>query len=1126
MQQGLELEFLDDNNLAGFRLQKLEILNWGTFNQKIWQLEINGKNGLLTGDIGSGKSTVVDAITTLLVPANRIAYNKAAGAESKERNLRSYVLGYYKSERDNETGIVKPAQLRNNSSYSVILGIFYNEGYDQYITLAQVFWLKEQQTQPARFFVGAEKPLSINEHFANFGSEMNALRKKLRQMDIDTFDTFPPYSAWFRRRFGIQNDQALELFHQTVSMKSVGNLTEFVRSHMLEPFEETQQRIEHLLLHFDDLNRAYQAVLKAEDQVSLLTPIVQSCQQYQQIEQQIANISCQIDQLSPYFNMRKCQLLEKQLTQLEQEYQNTSENIQQLELVKAEQVKKLDQIKWDIQQNGGNRLTELKQQIQEKERIKTERLSKFEQYKKQITELDEIIATNQTDFITQKSKLAQKHQLIEQQITEQRNLEVEATTDLRHLEKECNGLNDEIQSLKQRENNISRRQIEIRQQLCQELNLDVENLPFIGELLQVKETEKDWEGAAERLLHNFALSMIVSEEHYVKVADWVNNNHLNGRIVYYKVNKHQTMLSSELHPDSLIYKLEIKPNIPFYQWLENELYKRFDFAACDSAEQFRRESKAITLKGQIKDKTGRHEKDDRYRIDDRSRYVLGWSNAEKITALTQTLKQCERQLSQVQQKIIGYKQTQSTLDKQNKLLVRLESFQTFAEIDFETTVREIALLNDEYQQLQSSSNILSQLNDQLKALEIEIKACETQYIELVAHKGGLDSEIKSTKTELETTALLAEESPVETDLAEKLGQELNGLLESLNRRSLTLINCGDIENKLRTKFNGENKKLSDKQDREREKIINKMSDFNHKYPLETNEFDASIKSYLEYEAFLNRLNADDLPKFVAQFKKLLNENTINEIANLNAQLNRERETIKQRIGIINRSLESIDYNPGRYISLETGVNPDLEIRQFQLDLRACTEGAVTGSESNQYSEAKFLQVKAIVDRFRGREGLTEQDKRWAAKVTDVRNWFLFSATERWRADHSEHENYPDSGGKSGGQKEKLAYTILAASLAYQFGLEFGVTRSRSFRFVMIDEAFGRGSDESAQYGLRLFKQLNLQLLIVTPLQKVDIIEPFVSSVCLVKNQDGANSRLLNLTIEEYQIQKTAGQLNA
>jgi uncharacterized protein YPO0396 len=71
-------------------------------------------------------------------------------------------------------------------------------------------------------------------------------------------------------------------------------------------------------------------------------------------------------------------------------------------------------------------------------------------------------------------------------------------------------------------------------------------------------------------------------------------------------------------------------------------------------------------------------------------------------------------------------------------------------------------------------------------------------------------------------------------------------------------------------------------------------------------------------------------------------------------------------------------------------------------------------------------------------------------VTDVRNGFLFAASERWREDGSEYEHYSDSGGKSDGQKEKLAYTILAASLAYQFGLEWGAVRSRSFRFVVID----------------------------------------------------------------------------
>ena len=208
--------------------------------------------------------------------------------------------------------------------------------------------------------------------------------------------------------------------------------------------------------------------------------------------------------------------------------------------------------------------------------------------------------------------------------------------------------------------------------------------------------------------------------------------------------------------------------------------------------------------------------------------------------------------------------------------------------------------------------------------------------------------------------------------------------------------------------------------------------------------------------------------------------------------------------------------------LEPNASGDAEIRDFQQELRACTEGALTGSEDAQYSEAKFLQVRRIIERFRGRDEHSDMDRRWTAKVTDVRNWFVFGASERWREDNTEHEHYADSGGKSGGQKEKLAYTVLAASLAYHFGLEWGAARSRSFRFVVIDEAFGRGSDESAEYGLRLFKQLNLQLLIVTPLQKIHIIEPFVASVGFVHNEGGRDSRLRCLSIEEYREQKAAG----
>jgi uncharacterized protein YPO0396 len=344
-------------------------------------------------------------------------------------------------------------------------------------------------------------------------------------------------------------------------------------------------------------------------------------------------------------------------------------------------------------------------------------------------------------------------------------------------------------------------------------------------------------------------------------------------------------------------------------------------------------------------------------------------------------------------------------------------------------------------------------------------------------------------------------------------------LEALGEQSITADNADKRQSEMRDwlqkKIDNEDKRVSTIAER----IIKNMQDYRRDYVSETSEVDAQIESGHEFRKMLQLLQADDLPKFEQRFKDLLNENTIREIANFQSQLNRERQEIKERIAKINQSLGQIEYNKSRYIVLEDQTNPDIEIREFQQSLRACTEGSLTGSEEEQYAERKFLQVKSIIDRFRGREGTIDIDTKWTRKVTDVRNWFSFAASERWLEDNSEYEHYTDSGGKSGGQKEKLAYTVLAASLAYQFGLEWGEVRSRSFRFVVIDEAFGRGSDESARFGLELFKKLDLQLLIVTPLQKIHIIEPYVSNVGFVYNPLGHESFLRNLTIQQYRTEK-------
>ncbi|WP_275761250.1 ATP-binding protein [Ralstonia pseudosolanacearum] len=1112
----LALDFVGDDSRVGFRLERLEVLNWGTFDKRVWRLQLDGRNGLLTGDIGSGKSTLVDALTTLLVPAHRVAYNKAAGAEAKERSLRSYVVGHYKSERNEVTGTAKPVALRDASSYSVILGVFRNEGYDQSVTVAQVFWLKDPQGQPARLFVAAERSLGIADAFAGFGSDIAALRKKLRGASCELFDSFPPYGAWFRRRLGIEHEQALELFHQTVSMKSVGNLTEFVRSHMLEPFD-VGSRIEALNRHFDDLDRAHQAVLKAKRQVQLLTPLIEDGHRHAALAAEIRGLREGREALRPYFARLKAVLLDRRLALLTQDAQKLDAQIERLSAERDTGREELGRIERALRDNGGDRLEQLATEIRRKEVEKSLRLQKAERYTELLGRIDEAPPSDEAAFLAQQQSIGTRAESLRSRIADLDNRITEEGYALRKGGEEHAVLTGEIESLQRRKSNIDATQIRIRDALCDALSIGEDELPFAGELIQVREDQRDWQGAAERLLRGFGLSLLVPDAHYQVVTEWVNREHLGARLVYFHVRSRKaTQQGASLHPQSLVRKLVIKPDSQHYEWLERELRNRFDVACCDSAEQFRREARAMTCAGQIKDPSGRHEKDDRSRVDDRSRYVLGWSNADKLRALRDRRGCLEEQLAQQGQRIAETQQARQQLQDRLEALAKLEEFTRYPDIDWSGVAREIAQLIDERQRLEAASDALQELGRQLAGAREHLTGIESKLDDARGKRGEVKSKLEAAEALREQAQGMYDTTPLDDTQTVRLD---GWRAEALGEHQLTVESCDnreqDVRRWLQERIDTEDKRLG----RLTEKLVQSMAAFKDEFKAESTEMDAALAALPEYERLLTSLRRDDLPRFEARFKELLNVNTINEIANFNAQLARERETIKERVEFINQSLQAIDYNPGRFIKVVAQPSPDAEIRDFQQDLRACTEGALTGSSDEQYSEAKFLQVKAIIDRFRGREGLSDADRRWTAKVTDVRNWFMFSASERWRADGAEHEHYSDSGGKSGGQKEKLAYTVLAASLAYQFGLEWGAVRSRSFRFVVIDEAFGRGSDESAQYGLELFRQLNLQLLIVTPLQKIHVIEPYVASVGFVHNEGGRDSRLRCLSIEEYRAQK-------
>ncbi len=696
----------------------------------------------------------------------------------------------------------------------------------------------------------------------------------------------------------------------------------------------------------------------------------------------------------------------------------------------------------------------------------------------------------------------------------------EAGVTLRELRGQHGELTAELDSLRQRRSNIPSAVLAIRDKLCDQLRIEPMALPFAGELIQVREHERAWEGAIERLLHQFGISLLVPEAHYQSVAQWVNDTHVGSRLVYFRVRTKPAAVEVRLPASSVVRKLAVKTDTPFYDWIESELARRFDYACCESMDQFRREQRAITLTGQTKAGGERHEKDDRFRLDDRSRFVLGWSNAEKIAALSRQ----ERDLStRIQAQIGLVNSLKAGLESHNAILIQWQQitlFEQFDEQDWRPLVIALEALERERQALADSSDMLRTLQLQFDELLSAQANTEEALRESTAKHATATEKLAAATAARGDCTILVEATPREAcdQFFPRLRQFADGMP---NQNALTVESCDNREKEMRdalqSQIDAEDRKVA----RLRDGIIAAMQSYIRNWPLDARDVDVSIAAAHEYQSMLNALQADDLPRFAGRFKDLLNENTIREIAGFQSQMKREREMIRERIDTINRSLQAIDYNPNRYISLEAVVNQDAEVRDFQQDLRACTEGALTGSADEEYTEAKFLQVRSIIERFRGREGTAELDRKWTRKVSDVRNWFVFSASERWREDDREHEHYTDAGGKSGGQKEKLAYTVLAASLAYQFGIEWGETRSRTFRFVVIDEAFGRGSDESARYGLALFKRMNLQLLIVTPLQKIHIIEPYVSGLGFVHSDEGQQSKVRYLTIEEYRTERLA-----
>lgn len=1110
---------------AGARLAEFQMLNWGTFDGSVHRLDLFSANTLLTGQVGSGKSTIVDAITTLFAPTNKVTFNQAAGAERSERTVASYVRGTYRHVMDEATGSPRAASLRSGrGTYSVLLANFSGVtgtpsvknlvGTDGSFAAGIVFWFTDNDANPSRFHFLAPAHHDIAAHLLDHPNP-RAIRAALRNGGATTFDTFRDYQKSLCRCLNLSSD-ALELLVQTISMKQVGNLTDFVRNHMLDA-PDTRSRIDRVLEHYADLLRSHELVQVAKAQLTHLNELAAFAAAYERAEARIQAAQTAAQAVPVLAAGTRIDLLEAalgkattDLPSLESQLTDANADLKALR-------KRLTELEIAIANEGGPDLRAAERDLGD---AKTE-LGRTQDAASELDRLARLAGVAPLLDANDRPRFTADIQRIDRELDE---TEAELHDASWNAEKRFRDARDELARMQleldaagSKDSNVPLEHSALRHRLAEAIGVEDVELPYAAELLAVAPDASEWEAAAERLVRNFALSILVPEGHYQAVARWVDGNDMRGRLDYHPVPGTQAA-TTDPDASTLASVLEVRPEHDATTWLRGQINRRFDHRLVDSSDQMKSQHRAVTRAGQVKQGT-QHTKDDRPNHAGRRNYILGWDTAARRAHLEATITTQQAKVSTLEREADDA--TRLRTERQTKRSAVSQIGERFSDL----SVVDVARANQRVSEAQELRDLFfadsnrAQLEEERSGTNNRIGDLAGKCSKLEREVGVTQARIKEFEGQLADSRLILDAAQQHGPLAEEAQLALEESARDVGAQPTRISEIDRWAANVRKALDDRAASSTSTRDRAGQRLVGSMTSFATVWRDAVREMRTDdVESRGEYLDLRDRLERDDLPRFENNFRDELQRNAIQEIVGFSVFLEAESKKITGRIQTINDALHDIDYRPGTRIRLEAVPTVEPYVREFKAQLKDITSDTIF---EDAYAEDRFLKVKELLDRFAGREGQTSEDQRWSARVTDVRNWFNFAASERHRETDTEIEHFEDSGGKSGGQKEKLAYTVLAASLAYQYGLAGG--RAGAFRFVMIDEAFGRGSEDSTKYGLELFGKLGLQLLVVTPLQKIRVIEPFVQAVGYVyQGQDDPRSRLLPMTITEFR-ERRAGR---
>ena len=1085
------------------RLAELSVFNWGSFHG-LHTAKIDPHGTLVTGDNGAGKSTFIDGLMALLLPAGRATFNVAAAqGDRTDRTLLSYMRGSFGSVHDGGSTRVK-----SKRDKAVVTGLraLYIGDDGSCITLAALFWTTQTSnalSDVKRIYCVAKRNLSLKEMLDAFGEgNARSLKQWLRNDPAITCcdDNFPNYQELYRKLLYMDNKNAPALLSRALGLKKIDDLTSLIRELVLEP-STVKDDARKVVDEFADLVAIHYNLIDARAQRERLSGLPNLHQVLEQAAIKLDSLERERTGLPVYFGEICYTLWSEKIAKLQIAFDDLALQIKQLTEQEQEADTLKDQRYADYLDAGGERIEVLKSELAQAQQRLKEIIARSSSYQNDVRKLDLDDCLEEKQFLANQQVANNKLENIGAEKQAAQDSFGNLTAHWSNQKEQKGTLEKEIAEISTRpDSNIDLKYQQLRDELVQSLEFSKEQCIFIGELIDVQEEHRHWQGAIERALGGLRTTLAVPVDRYAMVTHWLNTRHTGLHVRVQVVKETHTHGRTEFKSDGFLRKLVWREH-PYREWLKQHL-SRFDLQCVSSTEELDRTPFSLTEQGLIHFDKGRFEKKDQHKIDDRRRWQLGFSNKSRLALLQNDLKQAAQRVDELYKSLENARTELNQVGEREATWKRLLDY-SWPEIDAPKWHETANRLKTDIAELEHAGNALEMATRRLEEAKQKLTHLKNKKEEAISRKGKLSTILENAKVKLAQASEIAS-SGIDDDIREMLKDRIGPIREN------------DLEQivQLQNQYDKNIEKLQEQWRNKKNEAVNKaigiMSSFraHEKWRVVAEDWGCEIASLDEYLNYLKQLEEEGLPHLVEQFAERLNKHATQSLARIHNRLESERDDIVERIETINQVLTRTEFRQGTHLKLGNKLEHYPHVQDFNRQVRSVLSQATSDDH-----EARFEQLKSVVDILEKASTPSTANTLESLRLLDPRYQMSFYAEELDAETHEVKDVLASSSGKSGGEKESFAGTIVAASLAYVLtpdGYDKPV-----YCTVFLDEAFSNTAEAVSRRVLRVFKELHIHVNLITPYKNLNLARESARSLLIAeRNPEHHESNLCEVTWEE------------